>query len=84
VGVNVTALNLGATSAGGDLTTGNYSLAAYVAWLSQAVSLPRLPSGSPSRICPYLSLANPTALPYPAEILVLDPGPNGVILRDML
>jgi hypothetical protein len=83
VAVNVTALTLGATSAGGDLTSGNYSLAAYIAWSSQAVSLPRLPSGSLSRICPYLPIANPTALPCPADILVLDPRPNGAILRDM-
>jgi hypothetical protein len=81
--VNVSKLKLGVTSAGGDLTSGNYSLAAYNAWLTQTVPLTRLPSGSPSRICPYLPLASPTALPYPAEILVLDPGPQGVVLKDM-
>jgi hypothetical protein len=83
VAVNVTKLQVGATSAGGDLTSGNYSLAAYHAWLAKKVTLARLSSGSPTRICPYRPVANPASLPMPAEILVLDPGPNGVILRDM-
>lgn len=83
VAVNVSKLTLGATSAGGDLTSGNHSLAAYNSWLTQTVPLKRLASGSPSRICPYLPLASPTALPDPAEILVLDPGPQGVVLKDM-
>ncbi len=83
VAVNVTGLNLGLTSAGGDLTSGSYSVAAYVAWQSQAVNLPRPSSGSSWRICPYLPVPTPTGLPYPAEIFVLDPCPKGVILGDM-
>jgi hypothetical protein len=83
VAVNVTGLNLGLTSAGGDLTGGSYSVAAYLAWQSEAVNLPRPPSGSPWRICPYLPVPTPTGLPHPAEILALDPGPKGFILRDM-
>jgi hypothetical protein len=83
VAVNVTKLQVGATSAGGDLTSGNYSLAAYHSWLANKVTLARLSSGSPTRICPYRPVANPASLPMAAEILVLDPGPNGIILRDM-
>jgi hypothetical protein len=83
VAVNVSKPNLGPTSAGGDLTSGNYSLGAYNAWLTQTVTLARVTSGSPTHICPYLPVANPTTLPQPAEILVLDPGPQGVVLKDM-
>jgi hypothetical protein len=83
VAVNVKALKAGATSAGGDLTGGGWSVFAYNNWLSQQVSITRSCSGSPTRICPYLPVANPTALPLPAEILVLDPNPKSVVLGVM-
>jgi hypothetical protein len=75
VAVNVTKLTTGFTSQAGDITGGVWSLNAYYAWLSQPVTITRLCSGSPTRICPYLPVANPTQLPNPAEILVLDPNP---------
>jgi hypothetical protein len=34
-------------------------------------------------ICPYLPIANPNGLPQPAEILVLNPDPNAVVLGVM-
>lgn len=80
VAVNVTKLKVVATSSAGDLNSGNYSVAAYNNWLSQKVNLARPSSGSSTRICAYLPLANPTSLPQPAEILVLDPDPKSVVL----
>jgi hypothetical protein len=80
VAVNVTALTLGPTSKAGDLGSGQWSTFAYTQWLSQQVTLVRPPSGSPTRICAYLPVATPDALPSPAEILVLDPDPKKVVL----
>jgi DNA invertase Pin-like site-specific DNA recombinase len=75
-----TNLKVGATSRAGDLSAGAWSVAAYNTWLSQQVSLPRPYSDTPTRICPYLPIADPSALPLPAEILVLDPDPKSVVL----
>jgi predicted phage baseplate assembly protein len=83
VAVNVKKLQAGATSSGGDLSSGDWSVFAYNNWLSQPVSISRPCSGSPTRICPYLPVANPTVLPPPAEILVLDPNPKSVVLGVM-
>jgi hypothetical protein len=49
----------------------------------QQVVLPRPFSDSPTRICPYLPVASLTALPLPAEILVIDPDPKAVVLGVM-
>ena len=81
--VNVIKLETGATSTAGDLSSGAWSVSAYNSWLSQQVSLTRPPSSSPTRICPHLRLANPGALPYAAEILVLDPNPKNVVVGVM-
>lgn len=83
VAVNVTQLPVRATSKAGDLGAGAWSVAAYNSWLSQVVSLTRPHSDSPTRICPYLPIADPAALPLPAEILVLDPNPKSVVLGIM-
>lgn len=83
IAVNVTRLEAGATSRAGDLGSGSWSVSAYNSWLSQPVSLPRPRSSSPTRICPYLPLADPDALPYAAEILVLDPNPKNVVVGVM-
>ena len=81
VAVNVIALTPGPTSAGGDLASqpGGYTLANFKDWMSQQVTLTR-PSSDPTRICPYLPVANVLSLPQPAEILVLDPDPANVVL----
>lgn len=83
VAVNVTKLKVVATSAAGDLSAGNWSVYAYNNWLSQQVTLKRPCSGSPTRICPFLPVANVNGLPSPAEILVLDPDPKSVVLGVM-
>ena len=80
IAVNVTALALGSTSKAGDLSSGQWSTYAYTQWLSQQVTLVRPASGSPMRICAYVPVATPDALPLPAEILVLDPDPKKVVL----
>jgi hypothetical protein len=80
VAVNVTSLAPGPTSRAGDLVRGQWSTYAYTQWLSQQVPLVRPMSSSPTRICAYLPIATPDALPAPAEILVLDPDPKKVVL----
>jgi hypothetical protein len=85
VAVNVKEIHTVATSKAGDLASqgGAFTLTKYANWLMQHVPLPRPFSDSPTRICPYLPVANLTALPYPAEILVLDPDPKAVNLGVM-
>ena len=75
-----------ATSTAGDLGSGGFSVSAFNNWMSQALdhaaaaSLPRLADA-------HLPLSagrpHPTALPQPAEILVLDPDPSKVMLGVM-
>lgn len=84
VAVNVTNFQVGKTSTAGDITSGQYSVAALNSWLAQKVPLNRPSSGSPTRICAYLPVANFNALPQPAEILVLDPDPKNVALGVMV
>jgi hypothetical protein len=85
VAVNVTALEIVATSRAGDLGAAGFSVSAYNAWLAQAVKpRPRRPSsGSRLIVCPFVPVAVPNVLPLPAEILVLDPDPNKVVLGAM-
>ena len=80
IAVNVTALTLGSTSQAGDLGSAKWSTYAYNQWLSQQVTLDRPMGSSATRICPYLPVATPDALPLPAEILVLDPDPKKTLL----
>jgi hypothetical protein len=74
-----------ATSAAGDLASrpGGLTVTQLNAWLAQQVTLARPASDSPQRICAYLPLPNLTALPQPAEILVLHPDPRQVTLGVM-
>jgi Baseplate J-like protein len=80
IAVNIKILTLGPTSNAGDLSSGGWSVTAYNNWLLGQVTLVRPDSGTPTRICPYLPVANPGGLPSPAEILVLDPNPKNVVL----
>jgi hypothetical protein len=84
VAVNVTNLFTVATSRAGDLAgQGAFTLSGLSNWLAQQVSLSRPFSDSPSRICPYLPVADAQSMPLPAEILVLDPDPSQVTLGVM-
>lgn len=82
VAVNVRQIKAGLTSSAGDITGSNWSLLAYQNWQSRPVTLARAASGC-NRICPYVPIVNPSGLPQPAEILVLNPDPNAVALGVM-
>jgi len=83
--VDVIEIHTVATSAAGDLASqrGDFTITKLNNWLMQQVTLPRPFSDSPTRICPYLPVASLTALPLPAEILVIDPDPKAVALGVM-
>ena len=86
IAVNVKGLNAGDTSSAGDLASiqGSYSTSAYIAWLlGKVVPPPSRPISSGLVICPYVPVASNTAIPLPAEILVIDPDPTQVALGDM-
>ena len=85
VAVNVTDLKVIATSPAGDIGSSGYSVSAYNAWIARALvtPLPRPKASSHKRICPYIPTASDTALPSPAEVLVLDPNPIHVKLGVM-
>ncbi|MDW5265452.1 MULTISPECIES: putative baseplate assembly protein [Acidobacteriaceae] len=83
VAVNVKTLTVGATSAAGDLSSGNWSVYAYNQWNANPITLNRPSSGSYMRICPAIPVASPDSPPQPAEVLVLDPNPKAVALGVM-
>jgi hypothetical protein len=80
--VNVTRVEVVATSTAGDIGSLAYSVSAYNRWLAGALDQTRVrrPPAGPNRICPYLPAAPPGVLPLPAEILVLDPDPKKLVL----
>ena len=80
IAVNVTGLTVGPTSSAGDLASGGWSVSAYNNWLVGQVTLDRPDPGTPTRICPYLPVANPNVPSWPAEIIVLDPNPKSIAL----
>ncbi len=83
--VNVIEIHTIATSAAGDLASqgGAFTVTKLNNWLAQQILLPRPFSDSPTRICPYVPVPSLTAVPLPAEILVLDPDPKAVVLGVM-
>jgi Baseplate J-like protein len=85
VAVNVTSLFVVASSPAGDIGSAGFSITAYNTWIAQAISPPLSRPQVPGqlRICPFVPQASLTALPYPAEILVLDPNPINVVLGVM-
>jgi hypothetical protein len=82
IAVNVTSLQVVATSAAGDLGGATFSVSAWNNWIAQKKTVKRQHDG-PTRICPYVPIATIGALPDPAEILVLDPDPKAVVLEVM-
>lgn len=83
VAVNVKSLTVVATSAAGDLSSGNWSVYAYTQWRANPISLKRPSSESYQRICPAIPVASPDSPPQAAEILVLDPDPKSIALGVM-
>ncbi|HEX4004724.1 MAG TPA: putative baseplate assembly protein [Acidobacteriaceae bacterium] len=85
VAVNVTSVTAGASSTGGDLANmnGGFTVSNWQSWTSQQVTVPRQSSSSATRICPYVPMASSQSLPIAAEILVIDPNPNNILLTVM-
>jgi hypothetical protein len=83
--VNVTGLTRGISSTGGDLANlGGYATISVLNnWMAHQIVLDRPFADTPSRLCAYLPVADPHALPQPAEILVLDPDPTKISLGIM-
>lgn len=83
--VNVSPPTVVATSQAGDIASAAFSVAAYYAWSLQAIAtpLPRPCTTANNGICPFVPVASLTAAPIAAEILVLDPNPNQVVLGTM-
>jgi hypothetical protein len=84
IAVNVKRVQVVATSSAGDIGSAAFSLSAYNSWMASALTkpLPR-PHGGATKICPYTPVASLAALPQPAEILVLDPDPQHLVLGTM-
>jgi predicted phage baseplate assembly protein len=85
VAVNVTGLTRGISSTGGDLANlGGYATISVLNnWLAQQIVLARPFADTPSRLCAFFPVADPKAVPQPAEILVLDPDPAKIALGTM-
>jgi len=86
VAVNVKELIPGASSTAGDLGPRELiTLTRRSLWFAQALRFPlwRPQPPAPTQIYPYLPVANPKALPTPAEILVLNPDSSSVTLGGM-
>jgi hypothetical protein len=87
VAVNVISLTATVSSTAGDLANmnGGFTVSNWQAWLQQQVTskIPRPDSGSPTRICPYVPVSTSQGQPIAAEILVIDPNPNKIVLGVM-
>jgi hypothetical protein len=86
VAVNVTGLNRGVTSLAGDLSgfAGALTVSEWNTWAAGSIPpLPKFFPDSATRLGAYLPTASSFGLPFPAEILVLNPDPRHVQLRSM-
>jgi len=83
VAVNIKHLKTIATSKAGDLGSAGFSVAAYQSWIQQYVHVKRPRSGAPNAICPYIPVPHKHKMPEPAEILVISPNPNDIVLGVM-
>lgn len=83
VAVNIKHLKTIATSQAGDLGSAGFSVAAYQSWIQQYVHVKRPRSGAPNSICPYIPVPHKNKLPEAAEILVISPNPNDIVLGVM-
>ena len=83
VAVNIRRLKTIATSQAGDLGSAGFSVAAYQSWIQQYVHVKRPRSGAPNSICPYIPVPHKHKMPEAAEILVISPNPNDIVLGVM-
>jgi hypothetical protein len=81
--VNIRYLKTLASSRAGDLGSAGYSVAAFQNWIQQSVHLNRTHSGAPNSICPYIPVPHKHTMPPAAEILVISPNPNDIVLGVM-
>jgi hypothetical protein len=83
--VNVYNVHPVLTSPAGDIGSAAYSITAYNTWKAKALvkPLPRPCTTASNGICPFVPVPSLTALPSPAEILVLDPDPSNIIWGTM-
>ncbi|HEY3757404.1 MAG TPA: hypothetical protein VGL42_14730 [Opitutaceae bacterium] len=83
IAVNVVSLGRGDSSSGGDIgQAGAPTVSQWNLWLGGIVNPPLVrPYNDPANgLCCYLPVPSPGAVPWPAEVLVLDPRPSGVVL----
>ncbi|HEY6446746.1 MAG TPA: putative baseplate assembly protein [Acidobacteriaceae bacterium] len=87
IAVNVTGITATVSSTAGDLANmnGGFTVSNWQAWVQGQIPqpLPRPSSGSATSICPYVPIASSGGLPLAAEILVIDPNPNNIVLGVM-
>jgi len=83
IAVNIKHLKTIATSQAGDLGSAGFSVAAYQSWIQQYVHVRRPRSGAPNSICPYIPVPHKHKMPQAAEILVISPNPNDIVLGVM-
>jgi hypothetical protein len=83
VAVNIKHLKVIATSKAGDLGSAGFSVAAYQSWIQQYVHVKHPRSGAPNSICPYIPAPHKHKMPAAAEILVISPNPNDIVLGVM-
>jgi hypothetical protein len=83
VAVNIKHLKMIATSQAGDLGSAGFSVAAYQSWIQQYVHVKRPRSGAPNSICPYIPVPHKHKMAEAAEILVISPNPNDIVLGVM-
>jgi hypothetical protein len=83
--VNVYNVHPVITSPAGDIGSAAYSITGYNNWKVKALArkLPRPCTTASNGICPFVPVPSLTALPKPAEILVLDPDPSNIIWGTM-
>jgi len=83
VAVHIKHLKTIATSQAGDLGSAGFSVAAYQSWIQQYVHVKRPRSGAPNSICPYIPVPHKHKMAEAAEILVISPNPNDIVLGVM-
>ena len=91
IAVNVFGLTRGVSSTGGDLASlANYTtISTLNNWQSQHISLQRPFADTATQLYAYLPVPNQTldgqqSVPQPAEILVMNPEPNAVVLGTLV
>jgi predicted phage baseplate assembly protein len=85
VAVSVSGLQRTYSSTGGDLANlhGFSTISEVNQWMAQSITLSRPFADTPNLLCAFVPVASATAMPQPAEILVIDPQPGAIVLGVM-